>query len=357
MTKKKVLIFVTQLLENGGIESHLKEFCIQLKKDNNLSISILVLHSKASSQTHSFYDEICENTWIINHPNVLVRYLKLLLLIPLINLKRFVTFYSNGQGNSIYLLKKFLFNIKNWVHHHHTSGDENDQKTWTKQYIKTLQNATVVIACAQYNAELISDVLKRKVISIPCFSRTIKIERKPIDEKKIKIGYIGRLIKEKGIESICELSNNSELKNMEFYIWGEGKTYNESYFKNFPNLKYMGSFKNKEELTIALNTIDAFILYSTHPEGLPISLLEVMSAGLPWIATDRGGVKELRVDEYFNYLLPQETNEMDLITHLKNFTDNLINKEFIDQKQIEAYHKKYAPEVLIDKWKLVLQGN
>jgi glycosyltransferase involved in cell wall biosynthesis len=119
----------------------------------------------------------------------------------------------------------------------------------------------------------------------------------------------------------------------------------------------MGSFKNKEELTIALNTIDAFMLYSNHPEGLPISLLEVMGAGLPWIATDRGGIKELRVDEHFNYLLPKGTNNTDLITHLKNFTDNLDNKKFIYQKQIEAYHKKYAPEVLIDKWKLVLQGN
>lgn len=357
MPKKKVLVFVTQLLENGGIESHLKEFCVQLKQDNNLSISILVLHSKASSQTHSFYNEICDNTWIINHPNILIRYLKLLLLIPIINLKGFITFYSNGQGNSIYLIKKLLFNIKNWVHHHHTSGDENDQKTWAKQYLRTLENATEVIACAQYNAEQMNNVLNRKVISIPCFSRTINFERKPIDFNKIKIGYIGRLIKEKGIESICELSNNSELKNIAFYIWGEGKSYNENYFKNYPNLNYMGSFKNKVELTIALNTIDAFILYSTHPEGLPISLLEVMSAGLPWIATDRGGIKELRVDEHFNYLLPQETNQIELITHLKKFTNNLINKEFNYQKQIDVYHKKYAPEVLIDNWKLVLQGN
>lgn len=357
MTKKKVLIFVTQLLENGGIESHLKEFCVQFKNSNNLSISILVLNSKASKQTYYFYHEICDNAWIINHPNVLIRYLKLLLLIPIINIKGFVTLYSNGQGNSIYLIKKFLYNIKNWVHHHHTSGDENDQKTWTKQYLKTLQNATEVIACAHYNAVQMNNVLNRKVISIPCFSRAIKIAEKTIDYNGIKIGYIGRLIKEKGIESICELSNNSELKNIVFYIWGEGKSYNENYFKNYPNIKYLGSFKSKEELSIALNTIDAFMLYSTHPEGLPISLLEVMGAGLPWIATDRGGIKELRVDENFNYLLPQETNEMELIIHLKTFTNRLIKKEFNYQKQIDVYNKKYAAKALVESWELVLEGN
>jgi glycosyltransferase involved in cell wall biosynthesis len=195
-----VLVFTTQLLETGGIESHLKEFCFQLN-ESKLSVSILVLNSKAREETHSFYHEICDNSWIINHPNLLVRYLKLLLLIPIINLKGFVTFYSNGQGNSIYLIKKLLFKIKNWVHHHHTAGDKNDRKTWTKQYLKTLQNASVVIACAQYNAEQMNNVLTRKVISIPCYSRAINLESKSIDYKKIKIGYIGRLIKEKGIET------------------------------------------------------------------------------------------------------------------------------------------------------------
>jgi glycosyltransferase involved in cell wall biosynthesis len=351
-----VLVFTTQILETGGIESHLKELCFQLN-ESKLSVSILVLNSKAREETHSFYQEICDNAWIINHPNVLVRFLKLLSLIPIINLKGFVTFYSNGQGNSIYLIKKLLFKIKNWVHHHHTAGDENDRKTWTKQYIKTLKNATVVIACAQYNAEQMNNVLNRKVISIPCYSRAINFKSKSIDYKKIKIGYLGRLIKEKGIESISELSNNKELNNIEFYIWGEGQNYDKNYFKNYTNLKYMGSFKNKEELSLALNTIDAFILYSTHPEGLPISLLEAMSAGLPWIATDRGGIKELQVDKDFNYLLPHETNNIELVFHLKNFVNNLINKEFNYQKQIDTYHKKYAPEVLNNHWELILLGN
>jgi hypothetical protein len=88
LSKKKVLIFVTQLLETGGIESHLKEFCLQFK-ESNIQLSILVLNSKASEQTHSFYNDFCENTWIFKDSFILIRYIKLLFIVPFLNLKGF----------------------------------------------------------------------------------------------------------------------------------------------------------------------------------------------------------------------------------------------------------------------------
>lgn len=354
MAKKKVLIFVTQILEIGGIESHLKEFCLQFKNSNELSISILVLNSKASIQTHQFYNDMCENVWIISNKNIIIRFLKLVLLLPILNLKNFETLYSNGQGNSIFYLKKLLFSIKNWVHHHHTSGEIQDKNTWTNSYTKTLLNANTIVACANYNATLISQTLVRNVISIPCFSRAIAIEKKAINPKKIKMAYIGRLIKEKGIEAICKLSKLEELKHIEFVIWGEGSLYPNAYFASFPNVKYKGSYKNKQELTNALNNIDAFILYSSHPEGLPISLLEIMSAGLPWIATKTGGISELSIDNNLNYLLPQNTNFDELVEHLKMFSNHLISLPSIATKQIAAYDKTYAPAVVKQSWIQVL---
>ena len=354
MGKKKVLVFVTQILETGGIESHLKEFCLQFQNNNELSVSILVLNSKANIQTHQFYNEVCENVWIFSNKNIIIRYLMLLLLLPILNFKNFDTLYSNGQGNSIFYIRKILFLVKNWVHHHHTSGEIQDRNTWTNSYKKTLLKANTIVACANYNAKLMSEALSRKVISIPCFSRAIVIENKLINPEKIKIAYIGRLIKEKGVEAICELSNLAVFKHIEFIIWGEGSLYPASFFKSFPNVKYKGSFKNKEELTTALNNIDAFILYSTHPEGLPISLLEVMSAGLPWISSKTGGINELSIDYNLNYLLPQNINFDELVEHLKLFTKNLISLPNIAIKQIAVYNKTYASAVIKQNWTKVL---
>lgn len=353
MSKKKILVFTTQLLETGGIESHLKEFCFQLN-ESKFDVSILVLNSNASIKTELFYKNICEKSWIISNKNIFIRYLKLLLLIPVLNLKGFSTLYSNGQGNSIYFLKQLLFTIKNWVHHHHTSGEIQDRKSWSNSYKKTLLNANTIVACANYNASLLIQELKRNVISIPCFSRKIIIDNKPINPDKIKITYIGRLIKEKGIEAICKLSNIEELKHIEFIIWGEGNMFPPSYFKSYPKIKYMGLFNNSDDLACALNNIDAFILYSTHPEGLPVSLLEVMSAGLPWIATKTGGIGELSIDSELNYLLPQDTDFNELIFHLKTFTNYLISKKSISTSQISAYNKTYSSEIVLQNWINVL---
>ena len=135
MSKKKILVFTTQLLETGGIESHLKEFCFQLN-ESKFDVSILVLNSNASIQTELFYKNICEKSWIISNKNIFIRYLKLIFLIPVLNLKGFSTIYSNGQGNSIYFLRQLLFTIKNWVHHHHTSGEIQDRKSWSNNIIK-----------------------------------------------------------------------------------------------------------------------------------------------------------------------------------------------------------------------------
>jgi glycosyltransferase involved in cell wall biosynthesis len=312
------------------------------------------LNSKANKQTEFFYNNVCENTWFISNKNIFVRYINLLFLIPILNLKGFSTLYSNGQGNSIYYFKKLLFTIKNWVHHHHTSGEIQDRKTWTNAYKKTLLNTNTIVACANYNANLMCQELKRNVISIPCFSRAIIIENKPINPQKIKIAYFGRLIKEKGIDTICKLSNREDLRHIEFIIWGEGNLFPPSYFKSYPNLKYMGSFNNSDGLANALNNIDAFILYSSHPEGLPISLLEVMSAGIPWIATKTGGISELCVDNELNYLLAQNTNFDELVNHLKIFTSNLICKQNIYKKQIAEYKKTYSTEMVLQKWINVL---
>lgn len=357
MSKKKVIIYSTQLLETGGIESHLKQFSEQMQ-GSDFDFSILVLNNKANNETIKLYKKYCKNVWLINGSNHIIRFLKMMCLLPIINLNRFEILYSNGQGNSILFLKNWIISIKNWVHHHHTSGNEFDQQTWTPKYKLALKKANIVIACANLNAQLMGKVLNRKIISIPCFSSNINREEKTINPTQINIGYFGRLIKEKGIETLCLLSKEKELSHVNFCIWGKSNEYfNQSYFNQYPNIKYKGSFNIKEELTLVLNQIDAFILYSTHPEGLPISLLEVTSAGLPWIATNSGGIAELCVNEKLNYLLPPSTTYAELKEHLIKFTHHLVNEKNTSIEQINLYKNKYASNAIKNDWKLALNGS
>lgn len=67
-------------------------------------------------------------------------------------------------------------------------------------------------------------------------------------------------------------------------------------------VKYEG-WVNGEKKSTLLNMADAFILPS-YTEGVPISILEAESYGLPILSTPVGGIPEIVVDERNGILFP-----------------------------------------------------
>lgn len=63
------------------------------------------------------------------------------------------------------------------------------------------------------------------------------------------------------------------------------------------------------DVALRLSASDVFILVS-HWEGLPLTILEAMRAGLPVIASDVGGVVEAVVDGETGYLIKRDCEEM-----------------------------------------------
>jgi glycosyltransferase involved in cell wall biosynthesis len=59
----------------------------------------------------------------------------------------------------------------------------------------------------------------------------------------------------------------------------------------------------RDDVAELLAEADLFVL-STRSEGLPLSILEAMAAGLPVVASDVGGVPELVVDRETGFLVP-----------------------------------------------------
>jgi glycosyltransferase involved in cell wall biosynthesis len=86
----------------------------------------------------------------------------------------------------------------------------------------------------------------------------------------------------------------------------------------------MGHYPNNELLDFYNhNKVDLFINTSS-TEGIPVSIMEAQSFGIPVIATDTGAVREIVV-EGTGSLLPVnfKTGELaKLIEHYANLTDN-----------------------------------
>lgn len=184
-------------------------------------------------------------------------------------------------------------------------------------------------------------------------------DKKYIDLKdKLIISYIGRIIKEKGVEMLLnvfqQLSN--KYKDIELIIAGDGpelEIYKQKYKQK--NIHFTGKL-NYDEVMSLCNQTDIFVHPSMYPEGLPTSILEAGIMKSAVIATDRGGTievinnkeyglimeeNEASLEEKLNYLL---TNRKEI----KNLKENL-NKRIIENFTWNITAKKVLKEIELNE--------
>ena len=166
---------------------------------------------------------------------------------------------------------------------------------------------------------------------------------------KIIITYAGRIIKEKGIENLCEVYNkiSDDYKNIELYVAGDGPILNE--LKNkYKKINFLGKLDFDSVMKL-YNSTDIFVYPSMFPEGLPTSILEAGLMKSAIIATDRGGTLEVICDEEYGLIM--EENKESLEEKLRIYLNNpeKINelKKNIHNRVIENFTWKTTTKKLI----------
>lgn len=166
-----------------------------------------------------------------------------------------------------------------------------------------LRRATSVIALSETWQEWLKTTihLKKVVVvfnGVPSYTRTTKGTSAPT------ILFLGRLSKNKGtaelITSMLEVIK--KIPDSVLELGGDGDI--ESYRKlslDTPNIKFLG-WIDEAERQAALARASIYCLPSWN-EGLPMSILEAMSAGLPVVSTPVGGIPEAITDGVTGFLV------------------------------------------------------
>ena len=116
-------------------------------------------------------------------------------------------------------------------------------------------------------------------------------------DNRIVIVSCSNLVPLKRIEKLIDFFCQYE-KEVDWFHFGEGELYNKlvNYSNKLPDnisLSFMGYVSNDIlQLFYSNNYIDFFINVS-ETEGIPVSIMEAFSYGIPVIATDVGGVSEI----------------------------------------------------------------
>lgn len=126
------------------------------------------------------------------------------------------------------------------------------------------------------------------------------------------VGSVGRLSKQKGyrylIDAVPEILR--EFPKIEIWLIGDGELRQELEIQSKrlgiqDHIKFLG--KRNDVITL-LKQIDLFVLPSIW-EGLPTVIIESMSQGVPVLATDIPGTRELIIDGKTGWLVPMQDSE------------------------------------------------
>ncbi len=241
---------------------------------------------------------------------------------------------------------KIIYTAHGWIH--------NEPKPWPiKKTLQFMMFLTVLLShqtiCVSRHTKktltqnkFLQNILKNKLhVIYNGIDQNNKIKLPKISEAvssphygKLNLVSLGELHHNKGHDTVIKYIN--ELTNVHYHIIGEGvwRPHLEKLIQNTQhdtgvsgeNVNYRVTLHGHiDQAADTLSQYDLFLMPS-RKEGFSYTILEALNAGLPVIARDVGGVKELLKNDnsISNIILYQE--DIELVEILKSFDIKNINK-------------------------------
>ena len=193
-----------------------------------------------------------------------------------------------------------------------------------------------------YEGDIIVETTTIDTILLDGFSMDTKIKNYT-QSPTIKILFLARLIKEKGIFETIEAFQNLSKKydNLELIIAGDGKDFDviSALVVKDNNITVTGYVEGESKKELLGNS--HIYCLPSYTEGLPISVLEAMAFGMPIVTTSVGGLKQFFKDKEMGYFVEVKNTKQ-----LEEKLELLIN----DKKQmisIGTYNTNYIKESLL----------
>lgn len=339
--KNNILIVTPQLSASGGVSSYWNALLPKLNNYDDLGISTLEIGGHGKNILGPFVDQ-----W--KFKKVLSNNVELAFLNPSLGSRSFFR-------DAIFAKQLVRKNIPFIVFFHGWSLDFEkivDNK-YVDFFLKSFGQAKKIFVLSKdfknkilgwgYTGKVIVETTNVDASLLNGFSLDNKISKIKSTEK-IKILFLARLLREKGVFETVEVFRNLSKKyeNIELTIAGDGKDLDElnEVVKDDKNIIVAGHLEGQSKIDLFQNS--HIYCLPSYSEGLPTSVLEAMAFGLPIITTPVGGLKEFFEDEKMGYLVePKNVKELEM-----KLERLLLDKDKIIE--IGKYNYTYANEKLMN---------
>ncbi len=298
----KVLLITPNLQLDGGVSAYWNSLLLIMQKYNDIEISTLEIGGNKRNIFGFIIDQL-----------TLYRKLKIRYDIVVINPSlTFKSFVRDGLFARQCVKKQIPFFM--FFHGWDIDFQKQIDKKYKKLFIYSFGYAQKIFVLSKtfedkiyewgYQGNIIVETTNIDSLLLKGFSITRK-SQKIKDNKIIKILFLARLLREKGIFELIESFKilSKKFNNLELLIAGDGKSYDEiqDAIDGISNIKLLGHVKGKQK--IKLFTQSHIYCLPSYSEGLPTSVLEAMAFGLPIITTQVGGLKEFFHNKKMGYFV------------------------------------------------------
>ncbi len=238
---------------------------------------------------------------------------------------------------SIVILISKLFNKKIIIHLHASEFHlfyQNTLKTVQKYISFILDISDKILVLSSNWQDYICSICSNKDIQV-LYNPLIMNEKAISNNEVPKFLFMGRLGRRKGAYDIIEACKLIENKNFEIHLYGDGELEKLQQLTKEADLEANIKFRgwiSSEEKDNAFKGADVLLLPS-YNEGLPISVLEGMSYGLPILSTPVGGTSEAVEDGVNGFLVkPGDVKalaeKMQLLANDKDLREKMGNESY-----------------------------
>lgn len=353
MAKKTILIVGPTPPPMGGIATYVEDL---LKSDLNKKYDVVHLNTARSLPIK----KSLVKSFLLFSKNVFKLLCSLLRNRPKIVHIHTSSYLAFWEKSVFFVISKLLFS-KVVLHIHGAEFDlfYNNSSPSGKYLIRKILNiADVVIVLSKswniFFSEILDDnkiaVIPNGVYSSKFISKKITLNK---HEHIVQVLFLGNLVERKGVNDILSIVPIviNKFQNVNFLFAGSEevsgdilKLKNECIRMGIERfVTFISDFNNDDKIRL-LHEADIYLLPS-YAEGLPISLLEAMAAGLPVISTHVGGIPEVVEDEVNGFLIaPGDC--IGLANRIIELVKNSELREIISQNNKEKVRTKYD-------WKIV----
>lgn len=338
----KVLIVTPKLTESGGVSSFWISLLPQFQKKKDLKVVNLevggsglnllnIFRNQWSFRKHlsSKYDLVLINPSLGSRSFLRDSFFIIQLLIQK---NKFIVFF---HGWDLYF-EKIVNRYFKWFFRN-TFGKAEIIFVLSSEFQNSIYKwnckARVILETTNVNSNLIKKFKFEKKVDRMLFN------------KKIRILFLARLLREKGVFEAVEAFRilYEKNSNLELNIAGDGSDLEElkSLVLFDTGIKVLGRVEGKEKISL-FEKCDIYCFPTYYGEGLPTTILEAMAFGMPVVTTNVGGIKD-----FF------EIGKMGYIVELKNVAQIVDKLEGIieDRKsmvEMGNFNRDYANKNFLD---------